>query len=122
MDKLALDMSNGMRQRVGIARALIQNPKLLLCDEPIASLDPSAAKIIMDTLKDINQRLGITIIVNLHQVDVAMRYAQRIIGINSGKIVCDAPPHTLTPEIIHAVYGSEAGELILDFGEHYAQA
>ncbi len=122
MYKRCDQLSGGQKQRVGIARALIQNPKLLLCDEPIASLDPSAAKIIMDTLKDINQRLGITIIVNLHQVDVAMRYAQRVIGINSGKIVCDAPPHTLTPEIIHAVYGSEAGELILDFGEQYAKA
>jgi ABC-type phosphate/phosphonate transport system ATPase subunit len=121
-DKLPEQLSGGQQQRVGIARALIQNPKLLLCDEPIASLDPSAAKIIMDTLKDINQRLGITIIVNLHQVDVAMRYAQRIIGINSGKIICDAPPHTLNPSIIHEVYGSEAGELILDFGEQYAKA
>ncbi len=122
MYKRCDQLSGGQKQRVGIARALIQNPKLLLCDEPIASLDPSAAKIIMDTLKDINQRLGITIIVNLHQVDVAMRYAQRIIGINSGKIVCDAAPHSLTPDIIHEVYGSEAGELILDFGEQHAHA
>lgn len=122
MYKRCDQLSGGQKQRVGIARALIQHPKLLLCDEPIASLDPSAAKIIMDTLKDINQRLGITIIVNLHQVDVAMRYAQRVIGINGGKIVCDAVPHMLTPAIIHDVYGSEAGELILDFGEQYAQA
>jgi len=122
MYKRCDQLSGGQKQRVGIARALIQNPKLLLCDEPIASLDPNAAKIIMDTLKDINQRLGITIIVNLHQVDVAMRYAQRIIGINSGTIVCDDAPEKLTPEIIHTVYGSEAGELILDFGEHNEQA
>jgi phosphonate transport system ATP-binding protein len=106
-------LSGGQKQRVGIARALIQNPKLLLCDEPIASLDPSAAKIIMDTLKRINEQMGITIIINLHQVDVALRYAERIIGVNKGKIVYDGTPNQLTTEQIYQIYGSEAGELIL---------
>lgn len=106
-------LSGGQKQRVGIARALIQNPKLLLCDEPIASLDPSAAKIIMDTLKHINEQMGITILINLHQVDVAIRYAERIIGVNKGTIVYDGTPDQLTTEQIYQIYGSEAGELIL---------
>lgn len=72
-------------QRVGIARALIQNPHLILCDEPIASLDPQSAKIIMDILKDISIKKNITCIVNLHQVDVALKYSDRIIGLKDGK-------------------------------------
>jgi phosphonate transport system ATP-binding protein len=113
-------LSGGQKQRVGIARALVQNPKMLLCDEPIASLDPNAAKIIMDTLRDINQATGITMLVNLHQVDVAMRYASRIIGIQKGTVVYDGTPDNLSNEQIHQIYGSEAGELILDVSERYA--
>jgi phosphonate transport system ATP-binding protein len=115
-------LSGGQKQRVGIARALIQQPKLLLCDEPIASLDPNAAKIIMDTLKDINQRLGITVIVNLHQVDVALHYAQRIIGVNKGIIVYDGSPLNIGNNKIYEIYGSEAGDLILDLEERYVEA
>lgn len=115
-------LSGGQKQRVGIARALIQNPQMLLCDEPIASLDPSAAKIIMDTLKDINDRLGITVIVNLHQVDVALRYADRLIGVNRGKIIFDGSPRAIVNEQIYQIYGSEAGELILDLEDSYANA
>jgi phosphonate transport system ATP-binding protein len=115
-------LSGGQKQRVGIARALIQNPQMILCDEPIASLDPSAAKIIMDTLKDINERLGITVIVNLHQVDVALRYAHRLIGVNRGKIIFDGSPRAIVNEQIYQIYGSEAGELILDLEDAYAKA
>jgi phosphonate transport system ATP-binding protein len=113
-------LSGGQKQRVGIARALVQQPKLILCDEPIASLDPNAAKIIMDTLQDINNRLGITVLVNLHQVDVALRYAHRIIGVNRGRILYDGPPDKLSNEQIYQIYGSEAGDLILDLRERYA--
>ncbi|MFZ5755112.1 MAG: phosphonate ABC transporter ATP-binding protein [Bacillota bacterium] len=109
-------LSGGQKQRVGIARALLQNPKMLLCDEPIASLDPSAAKIIMDHLKKISQERGITCLVNLHQVDVALAYSDRIIGIKEGRIVYDGPPGELTAEKIYYIYGSEAGELIMDVG------
>ncbi|MDK2822846.1 MAG: phosphonate transport system ATP-binding protein, partial [Clostridia bacterium] len=108
-------LSGGQKQRVGIARALIQNPKMLLCDEPIASLDPNVSKVIMDHLKNISTKLGITCLVNLHQVDVAMNYSDRIIGINNGKVVYNGPPN-LTPEQIYMIYGSEAGELIMDLG------
>jgi phosphonate transport system ATP-binding protein len=113
-------LSGGQKQRVGIARALVQQPKMLLCDEPIASLDPNAAKIIMDTLRDINRSTGITVLVNLHQVDVALRYASRIIGINKGMVVYDGAPGALSHAQIHQIYGSEAGELILELSESYA--
>ncbi|MDD5794415.1 MAG: phosphonate ABC transporter ATP-binding protein [Clostridiales bacterium] len=107
-------LSGGQKQRVGIARALIQNPKLLLCDEPIASLDPNSSKVIMDQIKEINKSLNITCILNLHQVDVAINYSDRIIGINGGKLVFDGKPKDLTKEKIHEIYGSDYGNLIID--------
>ena len=107
-------LSGGQKQRVGIARALVQDPKLILCDEPISSLDPSSSKIIMDYLQKIRTELGITIFVNLHQVDVAKRYAHRILGFNDGRLVFDGPPSDLDRDMIHQIYGTEAGELIID--------
>lgn len=107
-------LSGGQKQRVGIARALIQNPKLLLCDEPIASLDPSSSKVIMDQIKKINKEMNITCILNLHQVDVAINYSDRIIGINGGRIVFDGKPSELTKEKVHEIYGSDYGNLIID--------
>lgn len=109
-------LSGGQKQRVGIGRALIQNPRLMLCDEPIASLDPNASKIIMDHLKNISARMGITCLVNLHQVNVALKYSDRIIGVNSGKVVYDGLPHNMTSEQICSIYGSEAEELDIDIG------
>ena len=107
-------LSGGQKQRVGIGRALIQNPALLLCDEPIASLDPNAARVIMDTLAGINRTLGITVLVNLHQVDVALRYAGRIIGVNQGRVVYDGPPAGVTRDHIATIYGAEADELLIE--------
>ncbi|MFC5591785.1 phosphonate ABC transporter ATP-binding protein [Sporosarcina soli] len=107
-------LSGGQKQRVGIARALIQSPKLLLCDEPIASLDPNASKVIMDHLQTISKELDITCIVNLHQVDVAKKYSDRIIGLNSGRVVYDGTSNELISSAIHTIYGSEAGELIME--------
>jgi phosphonate transport system ATP-binding protein len=107
-------LSGGQKQRVGIARALVQHPRLILCDEPIASLDPGSAKIIMDYLRDISRDMEITILVNLHQVDVAVKYARRIIGVNSGRIVYDGKPDKLSRKMIYEIYGAEAGDLILD--------
>lgn len=88
----ASDLSGGQKQRVGIARAIMQEPKLLLCDEPIASLDPNASKIIMDLIYQMTQRRNIACIVNLHQLDVAMRYATRIIGLAKGEMIFDGTP------------------------------
>ena len=110
------ELSGGQKQRVGIARAIMQNPRLILCDEPIASLDPSSSKIIMDHLRNINETMNITCILNLHQVDVAMKYSKRIIGITTGRIVYDGPPDKLTKSKIHEIYQSEEGELITDVG------
>ena len=104
-------LSGGQKQRVGIARALIQEPKLVLCDEPIASLDPNASKVIMDHLQMISKEMNITCIVNLHQVDVAKKYSDRIIGLNSGQIVFDGDTNQLSMNTIHKNYGFEVGEL-----------
>lgn len=105
-------LSGGQKQRVGIARALVQDPRLILCDEPISSLDPSSAKIIMDYLKKIQAELGITLFVNLHQVDVARRYADRILGFQRGRIVFDGPGEALDREAVERIYGAEAGDLL----------
>ena len=107
-------LSGGQKQRVGIARAIMQEPKLILCDEPIASLDPKASKTIMDHLSQINQKQKITCIVNLHQGEVAMKYSQRILGVSSGKIVFDGTPEELTKKKIHEIYQSSDSDLIMD--------
>lgn len=108
------ELSGGQKQRVGIARSIMQNPRLILCDEPIASLDPSASKVIMDHLSSINKNMKITCIFNLHQVDVAMKYSQRIIGLTMGKIVYDGPPSKLSKNKIYEIYQTNEGELITD--------
>jgi phosphonate transport system ATP-binding protein len=105
-------LSGGQKQRVGIARALVQDPALILCDEPISSLDPTSAKKIMDHLRKIQRELGITVFTNLHQVDIAKKYAQRILGLRDGKIVYDGPPSGLTRDMIETIYGAEAVEMI----------
>jgi len=107
-------LSGGQKQRVGIARSIMQEPRLILCDEPIASLDPSASKIIMDHLSNINRTMNITCICNLHQVDVALKYSKRIIGLTQGRIVYDGLPENLTKEKIYEIYQSHEGELITD--------
>ncbi|OPX84954.1 MAG: Phosphate-import ATP-binding protein PhnC [Pelotomaculum sp. PtaB.Bin117] len=113
-------LSGGQKQRVGIARALVQNPKMILCDEPIASLDPNASKIIMDHLRNISREMGITLVVNLHQFNVALKYSDRIIGVNKGMVVFDGAPEDLSAEQISDIYGSESGDLIIEPGEKNA--
>lgn len=112
----ASDLSGGQKQRVGIARAVMQQPKLLLCDEPIASLDPSSAKTIMDLLKDMAKKRNIACIVNLHQLDVALAYSTRIIGLSKGEVVFDGPPELLTDGIIERIYGTSKENLMIGGG------
>lgn len=101
------ELSGGQKQRVGIARAIMQNPKLLLCDEPIASLDPSSAKVTMELLKEMTSKRKITCIVNLHQVEIAKKYSTRIIGLKAGDIVFDGRPEELTPGRIAQIYDTD---------------
>ena len=111
--KRADALSGGQMQRVGICRAIMQNPKLLLADEPIASLDPKSADVVMDQIKAITEEKNLTCIVNLHQVAYAKRYASRIIGIKSGKIVFDGKPLALTDEIIAGIYEGKEEQMVL---------
>ena len=101
------ELSGGQKQRVGIARAIMQKPKLLLCDEPIASLDPKTAENIMNYLKKIVTELKITCIVNLHQVDIAKKYSNRIIALNKGEKIFDDKPEYLTDDMIEFIYKDE---------------
>lgn len=97
-------LSGGQQQRVAIARALMQKPKILLADEPISSLDPKNAQRVMDDMLKINREDGITIICNLHSLDVAKKYCDRLIGLSDGKVVFDGVPDDLTTEISKELY------------------
>lgn len=102
----AQTLSGGQQQRVAIARALMQGPKMILADEPIASLDPRNAQIVMDSLRDINAE-GITVITNLHTLDTARAYCERIIGMSAGKVVFDGTPNELTTDVARVIYGAD---------------
>ena len=99
-------LSGGQQQRVGIARALVQEPRLILADEPVSSLDPVSAKTIMDLLREINQKNGVSIICNLHLPDLAREYAQRLLVLRDGKIVFDGVPKQMDSSRLEALYES----------------
>lgn len=99
-------LSGGQKQRVGIARALVQDPLLILADEPIASLDPKSSRAIMEHLRWAADDLGIACLVNLHQVDYAIEFSDRIIGLKDGKLVFDGTPAELDAEAIARIYGT----------------
>jgi phosphonate transport system ATP-binding protein len=100
-------LSGGQQQRVAIARALIQRPRMILADEPIASLDPRNAQVVMDSLSRINREDGITVLVNLHTLDTARTYCGRIIGMAGGRIVFDGAPTELTEAAARQIYGAD---------------
>lgn len=98
------EISGGQKQRVGIARAIMQNPKVILADEPVSSLDKNTSATIMDIFKNINKEMGVTIIVSLHQLDLALQYANKIIGINKGKVVFNGENSSITKSDISEIY------------------
>jgi phosphonate transport system ATP-binding protein len=114
MDAQALQraetLSGGQQQRVAIARALLQEPEIVLADEPIASLDPRNATKVMDALRTINREDGITVIVNLHHLDTARAYCDRIVGMAAGRIVFDGAPESLSAATAREIYGQEGEE------------
>jgi len=98
-------LSGGQQQRVAIARALVQEPELLLADEPIASLDPHNTQLVMDALRRVNREFGITVLCNLHALEVANEYCERLIGMSAGTVVFDGAPAALTEEVTRRLYG-----------------
>ncbi len=98
-------LSGGQRQRVALARTLAQNPKIILADEPVASLDPITAKDVMDDFKRINEEMNITVFANMHHVDVALNYATRVLGIRAGELVFDGKPEEVNEEVLETIYG-----------------
>lgn len=111
--KRGSELSGGQQQRAAIARCLVQEAEIVIADEPIASLDPSSARRVMDILADMNQRDGITVIVSLHQVEYALRYCPRTIALKAGKVVYDGPSSALTVALLSELYGAESGDLFL---------
>ena len=100
-------LSGGQRQRVGIARAVMQHPKLLLADEPTSSLDPKTSVEVMQILMEMGERLQIPIVINMHDVALAQKFASRIIGMSGGMVVYDGPPTGLNTQILQSIYGGE---------------
>jgi len=98
-------LSGGQQQRVAIARALTQKPKIILADEPVASLDPPTAKVVMDYLKQFNKELGITTIINLHDIDLVMEYGKRVIGLRNGEIIYDGKVENINDKVLKEIYG-----------------
>ena len=111
----AENLSGGQQQRVAICRALVQEPEIILADEPVASLDPRNAKVVMDALLRINRHFGLTVLVNLHSLDLARTYCDRLIGMAQGRVVFDDAPAALTEGVARTLYGMEAHE-VLDAG------
>ena len=101
-------LSGGQQQRVSLARTLNQNPTIILADEPVAALDPITAKQVMSDFKRINEEMNITVLINIHHVDLALNYCSRVIGIRGGRIVYDGPTGSVTQEILDEIYNGAA--------------
>lgn len=108
MHHLPAALSGGQQQRVALARTLNQNPSIILADEPVAALDPVTAHQVMADFKRINEEMNITILINIHHVDLALGYAQRVVGIRAGEIVYDGPASEVTQEILDSIYNGSA--------------
>ena len=101
-------LSGGQQQRVALARTLTQGPQIILADEPVAALDPVTAKQVMEDFVRINREMGISILLNIHHVELALEYADRVIGIRAGRIVYDGPSANVDKTVLNAIYGDEA--------------
>ena len=110
----ASTLSGGQQQRAAIARTLVQGARLLLADEPVASLDPESTRRVMELLLALNQERGLTLIVSLHHVSLARRYCERVVALRDGVLVFDGPTSALTPAFLRDLYGTAADELLLD--------
>lgn len=108
----AANLSGGQQQRAALARALVQRARIILADEPIASLDPESSRRVMDMLRALNRNHQLTVLVSLHQVDIAMQYCARTVALRQGKVVYDGPSAALTPALLRELYGSAARELL----------
>ena len=108
LKKAVSQLSGGQQQRVALARTLNQNPKIILADEPVASLDPITAKQVMQDFVRINKEYKISILLNIHHVELALEYADRIIGIRAGRIVYDGPSKQVDQAVLNAIYGDDA--------------
>ncbi len=103
-------LSGGQQQRVALARTLAQNPQIILADEPVASLDPVTAKQVMDDFKRINRDMNITVLINIHHVELALQYASRVVGIRAGEIVYDGTVENVTQQVLDSIYQGGGGE------------
>ncbi len=104
----ASTLSGGQQQRAAIARTLVQGARVVLADEPIASLDPESSRRVMEALAELNRQDGITVLVSLHQVDIAMKYCGRVVALRAGRVMFDGPPALLTTALLAEIYGAEA--------------
>lgn len=104
------ELSGGQQQRVALARTLAQNPEIILADEPVAALDPVTAKQVMSDFRKINQDMNISILINIHHVELALEYADRIIGIRAGKIIYDGPSENVTQDVLNTIYEGKIPE------------
>jgi phosphonate transport system ATP-binding protein len=113
-------LSGGQQQRVALARTIAQKPSIILADEPVASLDPITANQVMSDFQKINKELNITVVANMHHVDMALRYARRVIGIRAGEVIFDGPSSDVTESILKEIYGREITDEDIMFKDSHA--